>query len=452
MVLRSGRGEVDGPASQERRFTRAKWYLLGLSIVLLQIFTLIGIQFSSLSVPCTFKKGDPSSYACTTIDEEDGYCASESRCYTCEYWFQDLYVYEASEEVSSACNPAFSTWKDKHPGQSPTHLLYDKQLENSLKENSFQDNVAILLVTVVTALTVATEIQDIKVCELSLRRKMREDPTPFKRRWGNALYVMLFFRQYVLIPDFIWAVVEIILHRGADAYNVCLNGVAVTFILQLDNILYASFLDYRVKAYFETHETIIPTPFERHELDFNRKLYTYMSGFRMIEMLINAQTGAKTFATAVLKVILLYAESFLLPEVFAPFAVSLYHVLIDAKYPDHITVTDNDSSPTAAAARQSETQRQDKVFQSPREGWNSLRSLTEITLRGCFRGTVTLALASFAIFSFWAIASKLFLYHIVSVGAAIWIENDHHSDRGWKVRVEAFSNRLEDKVCDHGVW
>ena len=52
---------------------------------------------------------------------------------------------------------------------------------------------------------------------------------------------------------------ELIAYRGFDALNVCMNTVAVIFILEVDNLLYSQLLSEAVRSQFEEKNQVVLT-------------------------------------------------------------------------------------------------------------------------------------------------------------------------------------------------
>jgi hypothetical protein len=90
-------------------------------------------------------------------------------------------------------------------------------------------------------------------------------------------------RQFNLLPLFLLAVVALIHAKGGDAVNVCMNTVAMTFILQLNNFVYIGFLSDEMKMNFEMCESIRNLAArQRQDLTFVRNLCAYTSVFYIV--------------------------------------------------------------------------------------------------------------------------------------------------------------------------
>jgi hypothetical protein len=102
------------------------------------------------------------------------------------------------------------------------------------------DCIAIIATAFVLGIAVATEIKEITMC-----RKLRQHRSDgVGRGWLFALTTLDFLRQFVLLPTMAVLLVKLVLFIGSDALNVCLNALAMIFVLQCDN--------YAFKALTET--------------------------------------------------------------------------------------------------------------------------------------------------------------------------------------------------------
>merc|ERR1719247_2069403 len=92
-------------------------------------------------------------------------------------------------------------------------------------------------------MSLVSEIRDIKLCEISLRRISSE-----KHR---GLAVIRAIRTYCIIPMVIAIIPEMLIWRGSDAFSICMNTVAILFVLEIDNFVYSHGLPADVVAEFE---------------------------------------------------------------------------------------------------------------------------------------------------------------------------------------------------------
>ena len=88
-------------------------------------------------------------------------------------------------------------------------------------------------------------MRDCLLCEKSLRdiAKRREVP----RGWRFAIRGLNMARYYILLPNVILSVVMLVLNDGGNVKNVCLNTVAVLFLLEVDNLAFLHGLGERTR-------------------------------------------------------------------------------------------------------------------------------------------------------------------------------------------------------------
>ena len=108
-----------------------------------------------------------------------------------------------------------------------------------------QDWLALGLASLVVAFAVFVEMRDCLLCEKSLRdiAKRREVP----RGWRFAIRGLNMARYYILLPNVILSVVMLVLNDGGNVKNVCLNTVAVLFLLEVDNLAFLHGLGERTR-------------------------------------------------------------------------------------------------------------------------------------------------------------------------------------------------------------
>ena len=114
-----------------------------------------------------------------------------------------------------------------------------------------QDWVTLCLASLVVAFAVFAEIRDAVLCEIALRAisKRREVP----RGWRFAIGGLNFARYYIFLPNVVLSVAELVLNDGGNVKNVCLNTVAVLFLLEVDNMAFLHGLGERTRMEAEEH-------------------------------------------------------------------------------------------------------------------------------------------------------------------------------------------------------
>jgi hypothetical protein len=108
-----------------------------------------------------------------------------------------------------------------------------------------QDWFALFLASIVVAFAVFAEIRDCMLCEIALRdiSKRREVP----RGWRFAIRGMNAARYFVLLPNIICSVMYLVLNDGGRVRDICLNTVAVLFLLEVDNLAFLHGLSERTR-------------------------------------------------------------------------------------------------------------------------------------------------------------------------------------------------------------
>lgn len=164
----------------------------------MQHFTLGGVLRGTEGA--TMKKPFLHSLNCTINSDKGIYNTMRGMCATCDGYgwndgLCDLLPDCTWENYESACfeyvkDETDRSWKGKH-----TENVH------------FAVVMAIILCLLIIAFTIAEEVRDIKICELSEQRKSQQGDN---RWWIHLLRFKRFVRQFVLVPHFVEAVVAII--------------------------------------------------------------------------------------------------------------------------------------------------------------------------------------------------------------------------------------------------
>jgi hypothetical protein len=126
-------------------------------------------------------------------------------------------------------------------GFEPFHDVVIDRVDSML----IQDWFALFLASIVVAFAVFAEIRDCMLCEIALRdiSKRREVP----RGWRFAIRGMNAARYFVLLPNIICSVMYLVLNDGGRVRDICLNTVAVLFLLEVDNLAFLHGLSERTR-------------------------------------------------------------------------------------------------------------------------------------------------------------------------------------------------------------
>jgi len=128
------------------------------------------------------------------------------------------------------------------------HTGGPKSLNENVAAMQGGDWITLFLTSTITAASVAAELRDIKLCQITAATAARTKAT---LPWRVALEVLQTFRQAFFLPLLVTLVPHVVVIRGGDSLNICFNTVAVLFLLQVDNQLYEYGLSEQVKAEVE---------------------------------------------------------------------------------------------------------------------------------------------------------------------------------------------------------
>ena len=89
------------------------------------------------------------------------------------------------------------------------------------------------------------------LCEIALREisKRREVP----RGWQFAFHGLNFARYFILFPKILFSVMMLVHENGGRVRDICLNTVAVLFLLEVDNLAFLHGLGERTRMEAEEH-------------------------------------------------------------------------------------------------------------------------------------------------------------------------------------------------------
>ena len=222
---------------------RRKYGLLAASIgiVFLQCFVATGLSVGSIASTCRDNKD------CV----EGTYCDSG----VCD-WCRSEYKHCCHTNSTKTCPPHGLPEKVKEP--MCANCVTDRGFESfgvvakdRIDSMGPQDWVTLCLASLVVAFAVFAEIRDAILCEIALRDISQKRQVP--RGWRFAIGGLNFARYYIFLPNVVLSVAELVLNDGGNVKNVCLNTVAVLFLLEVDNMAFLHGLGERTRMEAEEH-------------------------------------------------------------------------------------------------------------------------------------------------------------------------------------------------------
>ena len=130
-------------------------------------------------------------------------------------------------------------------------VAYKDVANDRIDSMMLQDWVTLFLASIVVAFAVFAEMRDCMLVEVALRdvSERRE----VSRGWRYAIGGLNFARYYIFLPNVVLSVAELVLNDGGTVKNVCLNTVAVLFLLEVDNMAFLHGLGERTRMEAEEH-------------------------------------------------------------------------------------------------------------------------------------------------------------------------------------------------------
>ena len=127
------------------------------------------------------------------------------------------------------------------------------------------DWAALLLAAVVVSYGVFGEIRDATLCRFALQRIC--DEREVGRAWPWALHTLNYLRLFALAPYIIGCVMGLVVVETGNSIAICLNAVAILFLVEIDNLAFTHALDESLRIEAEQHGRILLTVNEARIVD-----------------------------------------------------------------------------------------------------------------------------------------------------------------------------------------
>lgn len=169
----------------------------------------------------------------------------------------------------------------------------EEQQAARVQDMDWWDWITFLMISIVIALTVWDEIKDAQIAMLRLWRV--DAPLLSEQQlYRAALSFVGLARQFLLVPLNLAAAPLFVLHSGGDALNMCLNTVAVLFVLEVDDLAVASGLGRRALALLEATPPLRMRKGDEDLFDLRRTFYQAIMVIAMFTPLLIFRRGFRT--------------------------------------------------------------------------------------------------------------------------------------------------------------
>ena len=191
-------------------------------IVLIQGCVAIGLMEQAYQTRCTEHGDCPGGLYCDTRLTKTCLECSEERCY------------EGREDICERCTNAGELWTVVQAQRDRIEIMVTS------------DWLALIMAAIVIASVVFGEVRDILLCVFAIEtiHERRE----IHHGWRFAIGLLNMLRLCGFLPFLLGAVMMLVLVRGANVLAVCLNAVAVLFLVELDNLVFSHGLGEETRA------------------------------------------------------------------------------------------------------------------------------------------------------------------------------------------------------------
>ena len=143
-----------------------------------------------------------------------------------------------------------------------------------LNDMTVGDWATLLLASFVVAFSVYGEVKDILLCDFALaafHEKHKENVTCSEHiYWRLMMQTLATLRLFCFLPFVLCSVILLVLFEGAEAKDICLNAVAVVFLLDLDNLAFSHGLNEETRMEAEKFGKVPMTSKNRLEEDITK--------------------------------------------------------------------------------------------------------------------------------------------------------------------------------------
>ena len=286
----------DNPARKKVRFLLASFV-----VVALQLMVTCGILIAALSTACVDNSQCPAGWFCTPATDTE----NPQRCARCQIVGQN--ATEFCTKVANVNHPRCEVpvsgtvrdgrtaaweggcWDPSNNGDAWLGDSFEEDVTRAVDAMKTSDWLALLFASSIASLSLAGELREIKLCQISSRaRKIGS-----QRLVRNSLWCLSAIRQFGLLPALAAILPNLVLERGSTALDICFNTLAVLFLLDADNLVFAQFLGETTRAQVAAAGQIELSPGDTRLVSVTRQVHATLIPIAIIVAVWSAPRLAK---------------------------------------------------------------------------------------------------------------------------------------------------------------
>lgn len=166
-------------------------------------------------------------------------------------------------------------------------------MQDNLAVMGVFDHVAMVFCALITALNVVEELKDIMLVRFAIE-KAGNDDARLSSKWRWAFWLLECLRRFAFLPILTICIPTLVLVVGSDTVSVCLNTVAILFLSQIDNVLFAVLLPEPARARVEERGHVELQGTELRQLAQTKMVHTVLVTVMLLVLVqLIGHTGLK---------------------------------------------------------------------------------------------------------------------------------------------------------------
>ena len=143
-----------------------------------------------------------------------------------------------------------------------------------------------VLCSMLIGFSVSQEIVDITLCELLRRQLFQKTKESPHKEWKPLIFMAslefhALLRRFAILPLTLVAAVALILYKGGNALEVCMNTVALLFLLDCDNLFYDGAVPDDVQDDVNKRGRVTLRAADQDFIRFSKNLHIFTSTFTL---------------------------------------------------------------------------------------------------------------------------------------------------------------------------
>ena len=176
------------------------------------------------------------------------------------------------------------------------YTSYEYTIKQNARAMNYLDWLTLTLASLVLALSIFNEVRDCMLCDYTIATVKKKKDIPWGWRFG--MFLIYYLRIYAFLPSVLFSSLALVMIFGGSSVDICLNSVAVLFLVEVDNLAFAYGIDEESRLEVELRGRVSSTLQEQRLIDVKRWMFIIGVPLSVLGAMAILEQGSSDAVTA----------------------------------------------------------------------------------------------------------------------------------------------------------